>query len=145
MPPLAAAQSALLEVPHASLRYDILGEGPVVIAAHGMLSSCEVDQRLAFNWPTIATAGRRLVRYDARGHGRSTGRPQPEDYTWPSLAEDMLALRSHVAGTASVDALGASMGCGTLLHAAVRQPEAFRRLVLVIPPTAWATRWRRRW
>jgi 3-oxoadipate enol-lactonase len=133
-------QSTLLEVPHASLWFDVLGEGPVVIAAHGMLSSCEVDQRLGFNWSPIASAGRCLVRYDARGHGRSTGRPRPDDYTWPSLATDMLALRAHVAGTAPVDALGASMGCGTLLHAAVRHPEAFRRLVLVIPPTAWATR-----
>jgi len=32
------------------------------------------------------------------------------------------------------------MGCATLLHAAVRAPERFDRLALVIPPTAWETR-----
>ncbi|MFL6205765.1 MAG: alpha/beta fold hydrolase, partial [Acidimicrobiales bacterium] len=39
-----------------------------------------------------------------------------------------------------VDAGGASMGCASTLHAAVRAPERFDRLVLVIPPTAWDTR-----
>ena len=32
------------------------------------------------------------------------------------------------------------MGVGTLLHAVTRQPERFRRLAPVIPPTAWAAR-----
>ena len=32
------------------------------------------------------------------------------------------------------------MGCATTLHAAVRAPERFGRLVLVIPPTAWDSR-----
>jgi hypothetical protein len=31
------------------------------------------------------------------------------------------------------------MGAGTLLHAVTRQPERFRRIALVLPPTAWAT------
>ena len=32
------------------------------------------------------------------------------------------------------------MGCATVLHAALRAPDRFDRLVLVIPPTAWETR-----
>jgi pimeloyl-ACP methyl ester carboxylesterase len=32
------------------------------------------------------------------------------------------------------------MGAGTLLHAALQRPDRFRRLALVIPPTAWETR-----
>jgi 3-oxoadipate enol-lactonase len=32
------------------------------------------------------------------------------------------------------------MGVGTLLQAVTRRPERFRRLALVLPPTAWATR-----
>lgn len=32
------------------------------------------------------------------------------------------------------------MGAGTILHAATTSPARFRKLVLVIPPTAWQTR-----
>jgi pimeloyl-ACP methyl ester carboxylesterase len=88
----------------------------------------------------LPTAGFRLVRYDARGHGRSTGGLDPDEYTWPRLADDLLALMDAVAGDGPVDVVGSSMGVGTALWAALRAPERFRRLVLVIPPTAWATR-----
>ncbi|WP_375388593.1 alpha/beta fold hydrolase, partial [uncultured Amnibacterium sp.] len=93
-----------------------------------------------FGWAAVAHSGRRLVRYDARGHGCSTGRPVPEDYRWPRLAEDLLALLDVVSPDRPVDAIGVSMGVGTLLHAATLRPERFRRLALVIPPTAWSTR-----
>jgi pimeloyl-ACP methyl ester carboxylesterase len=32
------------------------------------------------------------------------------------------------------------MGTGTLLHAALKHPERFERLILTAPPTAWETR-----
>jgi 3-oxoadipate enol-lactonase len=32
------------------------------------------------------------------------------------------------------------MGCATILYSVVAAPERFRRLVLVVPPTAWETR-----
>ena len=43
-------------------------------------------------------------------------------------------------GTGPIDAIGASMGTGTLLHAAVQAPHRFRRLILSAPPTAWESR-----
>jgi 3-oxoadipate enol-lactonase len=46
---------------------------------------------------------------------------------------DRLAIDGYVAG-------GASMGCGTALHAAVQAPERVNGLLLVIPPTGWETR-----
>jgi pimeloyl-ACP methyl ester carboxylesterase len=82
---------------------------------------------------------RRLLRYDARGHGRSGGRKLAQDYTWPSLADDLLAM-AEAGGPAPVDWAGGSMGTGTLLWAAVRRPGRFRRLVLTIPPTTGETR-----
>jgi pimeloyl-ACP methyl ester carboxylesterase len=36
--------------------------------------------------------------------------------------------------------VGASMGCATVLHAAVHAPHRFDRLVLLTPPRAWETR-----
>ncbi|MFG2667711.1 alpha/beta fold hydrolase [Streptomyces sp. NPDC048387] len=71
---------------------------------------------------------------------RSTGAPVDTDYTYESLADDLLALLDHLDAPGAVDALGSSMGCATVLHAAVREPVRFSALVLLIPPTAWTTR-----
>lgn len=127
------------DVEGATLDYDLAGSGPLVVQAHGMMSSREADARYGFDL-TGLRSGHTLLRYDARGHGSSTGRAEPGDYTWPALATDLLALLDHLAGPEPVDAVGASMGTVTILTAALRRPDRFRRLVLFIPPTAWQTR-----
>ncbi|MFI5828985.1 alpha/beta fold hydrolase [Streptomyces sp. NPDC051578] len=125
----------------AELVYDDHGAGPLVVYAHGGFVSQAVEDRMGlFDWAPLLRAGRRLVRYDARGHGRSTGGAADADYTYGSLAEDLLALLSHLGSSGPADAMGSSMGCATVLHAAVRAPERFSALVLLIPPTAWTTR-----
>lgn len=132
----------VLDVAGARLALDVReGTGPVVVALHGLSSSrASEDASGFFGWGAVAEAGRTLVRYDARGHGRSTGRPEPADYRWSALAQDLLALLDVVSPDAPVDAVGVSMGTGTLLHAATLAPQRFRRLALVIAPTAWGTR-----
>ncbi|WP_214980414.1 alpha/beta fold hydrolase [Streptomyces sp. ISL-100] len=125
----------------AELVYDDAGEGPPAVYAHGGLVSQAVEDRMGlFDWGPVLDRGRRLVRYDARAHGRSTGEPVDSDYTYTSLADDLLALLDHLGVTEPIDAMGASMGCGTVLHAAVQAPDRFSRLALLIPPTAWTTR-----
>ncbi|MGT2426841.1 alpha/beta fold hydrolase [Amnibacterium kyonggiense] len=132
----------MLELDGATISWSVQeGDRPTVVQLHGLSMSRANEAAAAyFDWSPVAAGGRRLVRYDARGHGRSTGRPVPEDYAWPMLAEDLFALLDEVAPGEAVDAIGVSMGVGTLLHAVTSRPERFRRLVLVIPPTAWATR-----
>ena len=117
-----------------------LGHGSPFVWAHGLTSSrANEDTRGLFDWTPVTAGGRQVVRYDARGHGTTGGPPDPAAYQWPRLAEDLLALMDHLrVDRAPVG--GASMGCATVLHAAVRAPERFERLVLVIPPTAWASR-----
>ncbi|MGW7466511.1 alpha/beta fold hydrolase [Streptomyces xantholiticus] len=125
----------------AELVYDDAGEGPVAVYAHGGFVSRAAEDRMGlFSWAPVLEAGRRLVRYDARGHGRSAGDPVDSHYTYQSLAGDLLALLDHLGASQPVAAMGASMGCGSVLHAAVRAPDRFSRLVLLIPPTAWTTR-----
>ena len=139
---MAEAQDATLNLTGATLSYNVRsGDHPTVVGLHG-LGQSRVNEDTAgyLDWPPIYNAGRRTVRYDARGHGRSTGQALPEDYTWSRLADDLLALLDHLAPGEPVVAVGVSMGAGTLLHAVTRRPERFRRLALVIPPTAWATR-----
>ncbi|MDX2649851.1 alpha/beta fold hydrolase [Streptomyces sp. PA03-1a] len=125
----------------AELAFEEAGEGPLAVYAHGGFVSRAVEDRMGlFDWGPVLHAGRRLVRYDARGHGRSTGAAVDTDYTYVSLAGDLLDLLDHLAAREPVAAMGASMGCGTVLHAAVRAPDRFSHLVLLLPPTAWGTR-----
>ena len=122
------------------LAHAVLGHGPAFVWGHGLTSSRASEDRLPLlRWDTITDAGRQVVRYDAAGHGETGGPTDPSAYEWPQLATDLLALLDQL-GLERVDVGGASMGCATTLHAAVRTPERFDRLVLVIPPTAWDTR-----
>lgn len=122
------------------LAFDVLGDdGPAVVALHGLTSSRARESRLGLD-VTGALDGCRVLRYDARGHGRSAGRPSPDDYTWPRLADDLLRLVEHVFDGEAVHGIGGSMGAATLLHAAAAAPARFSSLTLVVPPTAWATR-----
>lgn len=117
------------------------GDGPLVLWGHGLMQSRanEDTRRLWTIADDVAAAGFEFIRYDARGHGESSGTADASVYQWSSLAEDALALRQELGG-ASVVLAGASMGAATMLHAAVRDPQSARALVLVIPPTAWETR-----
>jgi len=124
----------------AELDYDVTGQdGPLVVQLHGLTSSRERDELLGLNLAR-ALRGHRILRYDARGHGHSTGSPHPGDYGWPSLADDLRELLDHVAPGERVHGVGPSMGTGTLLHAALSDPDRFSTLTLVTPPTAWKSR-----
>jgi len=125
------------DVVGAELDVDRAGSGPVVVQAHGMTASRASEAQWGFDFRGLAGT-HTLIRYDARGHGESSGRQEPQDYCWDNLATDLLSLLEEE--QEPVDAIGASMGTATILTAAVRRPEVFRRLVLVIPPTAWQTR-----
>lgn len=122
------------------LDYEFTGDdGPVVVQLHGLTSSRERDTHLGLDLPR-ALGGHRILRYDARGHGNSTGNRDPTSYTWPRLADDLLQLLEHVAPGQTVHGVGPSMGSATLLHAALQDPGRFASLTLMVPPTAWATR-----
>lgn len=115
------------------------GKGRPFVWAHGLLGCmCQDDDARLLEW-SVLDSGRRLVRYDARGHGRSEATLDPEDYRWSELACDLLALLDGL-GESSAVLGGVSMGCATSLHAAVRAPERVAGLVLMAPPTAWETR-----
>lgn len=121
----------------ARLAYDTSGSGPPLIWGHGLSMNRVSDAALGqLDWSRIPAS---VVRYDARGHGDSESTPDLDAYSWEELGRDQLALADAV-GIAEYTAGGASMGCGTALHAAVLAPDRVRSLVLVIPPTGWETR-----
>ncbi|OKH80421.1 alpha/beta hydrolase [Mycobacterium sp. ST-F2] len=127
-------------VPGAELAVELSDEGGhPVVQLHGLTSSRARDRVLNLDLGR-GLSGTRLLRYDARGHGKSTGRKVPEDYRWERLAEDLLRLLDRWFPGESVHGVGPSMGTGTLLHAAAREPDRFAGLTLMVPATAWETR-----
>jgi 3-oxoadipate enol-lactonase len=123
------------------IAYDDIGTGPLIVRLHGLTGSRVADDVTgAFDADHLARAGHRVVRYDARGHGRSGGEKVESDYAWPNLADDLLALLGVLGADRPVSGVGASMGTATLLHAVTRAPDRFDRLVLTCPPTAWVSR-----
>ncbi|CAN5418955.1 alpha/beta hydrolase [soil metagenome] len=130
----------ILTRPGAEVAYSVEGSGPIVVSAHGLSASRAAALAAGMSFDGLSQRGHTLVAYDARGHGQSTGRLIPADYTWLNLSGDLLALIDEVSPDTPVDAVGTSMGCATILCSVIAAPERFRRLVLVIPPTAWETR-----
>lgn len=128
-----------MEVRGVRLAVDDRGTGTPVLWGHGLTASMAGDDQLAVLVPDLALDRFRLVRYDARGHGRSTGTTDPADYLYPQLAHDQLAVADALGIDRFVSG-GASLGAGTALHVATLAPERVRALVLVIPPTAWEGR-----
>jgi pimeloyl-ACP methyl ester carboxylesterase len=107
------------------------GEGPVVLAAHGITSNHR-------SWGVVAAAlaGEvTLVAPDLRGRGRSNALPGP--YGMAAHADDVAAVLDHVEAEQAVIA-GHSMGGFVGTTFAVRHPGRAKALVLVDggPPLA---------
>ncbi|MGE9696350.1 alpha/beta fold hydrolase [Streptomyces sp. CH6] len=139
-PAPSAADFPVVPLPGARIACTVRGAGPTALLAHGVTCSRAHDARYGLPDYTPVAAHHRLVAYDARGHGESGGRPEPDAYEWGALAGDMLALADHFSPEAPVAAIGCSMGTATALHAALRAPDRFFALVLTAVPTAWETR-----
>jgi pimeloyl-ACP methyl ester carboxylesterase len=129
-----------LRIRGATVDFDVTGDdGPLVVQLHGLMSSRRRDSHLGLDLGR-ALRDHRILRIDARGHGGSTGTDDPVDYRWDNLAEDLLAVLDAVAPGEAVHGVGPSMGTGTMLHAALKDPARFASLTLMVPPTAWGTR-----
>ncbi|NUT48732.1 MAG: alpha/beta hydrolase [Saccharothrix sp.] len=128
----------------ATIAYQYTGSGSPLGYAHGVMLSREAVRRLELLDFDALAAGRRLLTFDQRGHGHSTGRPVPDDYTFENVTRDLLGLVDAAGVDEPMDFIGSSLGAAMALHGALAAPERFGCLVLVIPPVAWdieARRW----
>lgn len=109
-------------VPGGSIHYDVTGRGRPLVLLHGG----GLDRRM---WdgllPELASA-RRVVRWDAPGHGSSTVPAQPTAET----EDELLALLDHLR-IGRVTLVGFSMGAGTATGFTIRHPQRVERLVLI--------------
>jgi pimeloyl-ACP methyl ester carboxylesterase len=115
------------------------GAGKAFFWGHGLTSSSAQEDAAGLRLWDRLREGWEVIRVDARGHGASSAGTDPNAYRWSELAVDALGLADALGHSRFVIG-GASMGAAVALHAAVAAPERIRALVLMIPPTAWATR-----
>lgn len=128
--PYAAAQvrqqagARAVAIGDARINYEITGSGPVVVLIHGWALDLTVwDDQI----PLLAR-GHRVLRYDLRGFGGSTGHA---DLTGD--ADDLRILLDSL-GIRSAYVVGLSRGSRVALDFAVAFPERVRALVLYGPP-----------
>jgi 3-oxoadipate enol-lactonase len=109
------------DVNGARLYYEVAGEGhPLVLIHGGLVHSGLWDEQLdAFAEHFM------VVRYDARGYGRSGLPPEPH-YHYRDLRDLLRFL-----GIGSAHLIGLSMGGGVALELALEHPEMASSLVLV--------------
>jgi pimeloyl-ACP methyl ester carboxylesterase len=105
---------------------------PTVVLAHGWTNARQVWAPVAHE---LVRAGRRVVAYDQRGHGRST--TGHHGFTIERLGRDLRAVLEHVDARASV-LVGHSMGGMTIQSLATHHPEVVEERVdgLVLVATA---------
>ena len=91
------------------IAYAISGRGPDVLLLHGFGADHQI------NWvgpgvvDALVAAGRRVIAYDARGHGQSDKPHDPRAYEGDAMKRDAVALLDHL-GVEHVDVVGYSMG-----------------------------------
>jgi pimeloyl-ACP methyl ester carboxylesterase len=119
--------TSYLSRPEGRVGYDVAGHGPLVVLVPGM-----GDLRAGYRFlaPALRDAGYRVACTDLRGHGDS-------DTTFASYGDeetagDVIALIERLGGGPAV-VVGNSMGAGSAVLAAARQPGLVRGLVLIGP------------
>jgi pimeloyl-ACP methyl ester carboxylesterase len=128
-----------LELRSGVTRIRVSGSGRPFVWTHGFTSSMASEDALGTSGLLRGLPGIHLIRYDARGHGRSAAGLDEAASAWPALGADLVELCDRLELARPI-AGGASMGVATALHAALREPARFAALVLVMPPSAWETR-----
>jgi 3-oxoadipate enol-lactonase len=118
------------------IHYEISGSGPVVTLAHSLATDLTLWDGLTAELSKDFT----VLRYDARGHGRTSA---PEGhYDFPLLVADLVGLLDAL-NIERTHFVGLSMGGMLGQHFALAAPERLGKLVLVstasrIPPEAGA-------
>ncbi|WP_433392482.1 alpha/beta fold hydrolase [Micromonospora sp. KLBMP9576] len=117
-----------LSVDGGRIAYEVTGEGPLVLLAHGM-----GDSRDAYRFvvPRLVAAGYRVAATDLRGCGESSvGWPS---YSRTDIAGDLVALVRHLGGPAVL--VGHSISGGAATVAAATAPELVTGVVELAPFT----------
>jgi pimeloyl-ACP methyl ester carboxylesterase len=111
-----------------TIAYDLTGEGPLVVLAHGIGDSRHSYRFVA---PALAAAGYRVASVDIRGCGDSS--LGWDGYSRTGIAGDLLALVRHLGGPAVI--IGQSISSGAATIAAATAPDLITGLIELAPFT----------
>lgn len=115
--------TAFVDGPSGPLEHLLLGSGrPCTLFAHGLAGSIDTTRPFASGVP-----GTRVFLH-FRGHGASA--TPDDDWTYDALAAELTTVAGAVGAT---QALGVSLGAGTLLRVLVDDPHCFERAAFVLP------------
>jgi len=129
---MTAGPTRHLTVDGGTLAYDLTGEGPLVVLAHGMGDSRHSYRHLV---PALAAAGYRVANLDVRGCGDSS--VGWAGYSRTDIAGDLVALVRHLTGTSGERAVlvGQSISGGAATIAAATAPDLVAGVVELAPFT----------
>lgn len=108
--------------------YEEEGTGPPVVLLHGLSVDTRSNWMVPGIWSALVEADRRVIGFDARGHGHSDKPHEPSAYDGDAMARDAGALLD-VLRLDEIDLVGYSMGASTALQFAAKDKRV-RRLVL---------------
>jgi pimeloyl-ACP methyl ester carboxylesterase len=109
----------------ATLYCEVEGAGePVTVLAHGLTNN---RNELAAFTPLVPGT---KIRFDFRGHGRSTAPADETAFTFGDFARDVDAVAESFGATVAV---GTSLGAGAIGNLVCRVPDRFRRMVWLLP------------
>jgi len=111
-----------------TIAYDVTGEGPLVVLAHGIGDSRHSYRFLA---PALAAAGYRVANVDVRGCGESS--LGWDGYGRTDIAGDLLAVVRHLDGPAVL--IGQSISGGAATIAAATAPDLINGAIELAPFT----------
>ncbi|MCI0599678.1 MAG: alpha/beta hydrolase [Beijerinckiaceae bacterium] len=103
--------------------------GEPVLLIHGFASTHAVNWVYPQWVKTLTGAGRRVIAFDTRGHGRSEKFYDPAAYALPAMAEDARALLDHL-GIESAAVMGYSLGARIAAFLARAHGRRVRKLIL---------------
>jgi pimeloyl-ACP methyl ester carboxylesterase len=109
--------------------YEVQGEGVPVVFSHGLGGDLSQVSELLGTLPQV-----KLVLYDNRGHGKTSGKTDPSKLTFLTMADDVAALLDQLKISTAVVG-GVSMGAGIALTFSLQHGRGVRGLILSRP--AW--------
>jgi pimeloyl-ACP methyl ester carboxylesterase len=111
-----------------TLAFEVTGQGPLVVLAHGIGDSRHSYRFLA---PALVAAGYRVANVDIRGCGDSS--LGWDGYSRTDIAGDLVAVVRHLGGPAVI--IGQSISGGAATVAAATAPELISGVIELAPFT----------
>jgi pimeloyl-ACP methyl ester carboxylesterase len=117
-----------LSIGAGTIAYDVTGDGPLVVLAHGM-----GDSRHSYRFvvPALVEAGYRVANVDIRGCGESS--LGWDGYGRTDIGGDLVALVRHLGGPAVI--IGQSISGGAATVAAATAPDLITGVIELAPFT----------